>query len=76
MPINTLPSPEITKGVLSGFSESSTRNAAPVPVCVILTKSVELSPETLKLIDELEGVKISNFADGDEVPIPKLVPSS
>ena len=43
VPIPTLPSAVMTKGVLSGLVESSTRNASPVPNCVIRRAALVLS---------------------------------
>ena len=44
VPIPILPLLLITKGVESGFVESSTINALPLPTCVILNISVEVFP--------------------------------
>jgi hypothetical protein len=45
VPIDTLPSAAMTNGVTSGFVLSSTTNALPVPVCVILNMSCVEEPD-------------------------------
>ena len=49
-PIPVLPLASITKCDVSVFDESSTTNAFPVPVCVILTNSVVLLPEKIDCV--------------------------
>ena len=49
VPIIVLPEASIVNGVASGLAESSTLKALPVPVCVILTKSVVVEPVTVRL---------------------------
>ena len=47
VPIETLPSAAMTKGVTSGFVLSSTTRAFPVPTCVILIMSTVVDPEAI-----------------------------